>query len=251
MPRKPRERSATGIYHIMLRGLDKREIFISDRDNERFIQSILKAMELGKFKLYGYCLMKNHAHLLIEEREEDIGTSIKRITCSYVQWHNAKYARVGHLFQNRFRSEPVLTEGYLLRVLRYIHNNPVKANMCDRPSNYKWSSYNDYIRSYSGENGFIDTDMYKAFFETRKSFEDYMNEENDDECLDYEQPKKYTDEELTHKIKHFYHFTGENISDTIYSIYIDTGVSIRQLSRVLGIGKYEVEKAIKIASAGD
>lgn len=246
MPRKPRERSATGIYHIMLRGIDKREIFISDKDNERFLGSIVKAMEVGKFRLYGYCLMKNHAHLLIEEIEEDIGTSIQRITCSYVQWHNAKYARVGHLFQNRFRSEPVLTEGYLLRVLRYIHNNPVKANMCNRLSDYKWSSYNDYINSYIGKNSFIYTDMYKEFFQTRQSFEDYMNEENDDECLEYEELKKYTDEELAHKIKHFYHLTSENITDTINSIYKDTGVSIRQLSRVLGVGKYVVEKAIKV-----
>lgn len=246
MPRRPREKSATGIYHIMLRGIDKREIFISDRDNEKFLTAVFRAKERGKFKLYGYCLMKNHAHLLIEEREEDIGTSIKRITCSYVQYHNVKYARVGHLFQNRFKSETVDTEGYMLTVLRYIHNNPVKANICKEPSDYKWSSYNAYIDSYKGiADDLLDTEFYKVLFETKDKFVSYMNLENDDVCLEYDELKRYTDEELATKINHQYDLDNGNLFQTIYTIYKDTGVSIRQLSNVLGIGKSIVERAIR------
>jgi len=128
MPRQARKKSATGIYHIMLRGIDGRNIFLDDEDRSKFIEKLLSAKQNANFKLYGYCLMDNHVHLLIEENEE-IGTSVKRITVGYVQWHNNKYGRTGHLFQNRYNSEVVETESYLVTVLRYIHQNPVKANI--------------------------------------------------------------------------------------------------------------------------
>lgn len=79
MPRSARQKSITGIYHIMLRGIDKRDIFLENEDKMKFLESINKAKETGKFELYGYCLMDNHIHMLIKESEE-IGTSVKRIT---------------------------------------------------------------------------------------------------------------------------------------------------------------------------
>ncbi|SHK46794.1 transposase, partial [Paramaledivibacter caminithermalis] len=142
MGREKRKRSITGIYHIMLRGIDGQNIFIDDEDREKFMKALFKAK--GQFLLYGYCLMDNHVHLLIKE-DEEIGTSIKRITVGCVQWHNNKYGRVGHLFQNRYKSEVVESEFYLLVLLRYIHQNPVKAKIVKTISEYKWSSYNNYI----------------------------------------------------------------------------------------------------------
>ncbi|MGV8145341.1 MAG: transposase [Alkaliphilus sp.] len=88
-------------------------------------------------------------HLLIKENEE-IGKRIKRIKVGYVWWHNIKYTRTGHLFQNRYKSEVVENEAYLLTVLRYIHQNPVKAKIVQILSKYYWSSYNMYIDYYSG-----------------------------------------------------------------------------------------------------
>lgn len=85
---------------------------------------------------FSYCLMDNHVHLLIKEGEE-IGESIKRITVRYVHWYNEKDERTGHLFQNRFRREAVETEGYLISVSRYIHQNPVKAGMVNKVEDYQ------------------------------------------------------------------------------------------------------------------
>lgn len=101
LPRNAREKSSTGIYHIMLRGIDKRNLFFDDEDRARFIENLIKAREKGKYENLGYCLMDNHIHLLLKE-SEDIGTSMKRITVSYVGWNNRKYERTGHLFQNRY-----------------------------------------------------------------------------------------------------------------------------------------------------
>jgi REP element-mobilizing transposase RayT len=123
----------------MLRGIDKRNIFLDDEDRMKFIEKLLMAKKTAGFKLYGYCLMDNHVHLLIGEQEET-GISIKRITVGYVRWHNSKHERTGHLFQNRYMSEVVETEGYLINVLRYIHQKPVKAKITNYAKDYPWSS---------------------------------------------------------------------------------------------------------------
>ena len=81
------------------------------------------------YTLYAYCLMSNHIHLLIREREDEIGMAIKRIASSYVYYYNHKYSRDGHLFRERFKSEPVNDMAYFVILLRYIHQNPVKAGM--------------------------------------------------------------------------------------------------------------------------
>lgn len=236
----------------MLRGLDKREIFIDHSDNKKFIEALQKAKDVGKFKIYAYCLMKNHAHLLIQEGEEDVGTSIQRVAVSYVRWHNIRYGRVGHLFQNRFKSEPVNSEGYLLTVSRYIHQNPVKAKMVNKAAAYPWSSYQSYLDYYKGNIDLVDTKLVTGYFKTRKAFEEYMNETNQDECLEFIENKKYTDNELAERIKNYYKIIDitelkdrEKLNEVIAMIYEETGVSIRQLSRVLGLGKTIVENATK------
>ena len=145
MPRKARERSETGIYHVMLKGIDKKDIFAGKQDYEKFLYYVNRAMEISKFEVYGYCLMPNHVHILLKEGTEKIGDAIRRIAVGYAQYFNIKYGRNGHLFQNRFRSEPVNDDVYFLIVLRYIHQNPIKANMVINMEDYEWSSYNEYI----------------------------------------------------------------------------------------------------------
>lgn len=250
MARQARRKSNTGIYHIMLKGMDGRDIFLDNEDRETFIEKLLSARERSGFKLYGYCLMDNHIHLLMEENEE-IGTSVKRITVGYVQLHNNKYARRGHLFQNRYRSETVETEGYLVTVLRYIHNNPVKAGIVKDVEGYRWSSYNQYLLSYEGKNVHIDTQLIRGYFKTLKDFEHYMKAENDDECLEYKPLRKYTDDGLREMICKQYNIDVleelqlDEKKKLISKIYKNTGTSIRQLGRVLGVGKNIVERAIK------
>ncbi len=93
--------------------------------------------------MYAYCLMGNHVHLLMrtDENDEPMGQIFRRICAQYVYWYNGKYERVGHLFQDRFRSEPIENDAYLLSVLRYIHQNPVKAGMVHDMADYPYSSY--------------------------------------------------------------------------------------------------------------
>ncbi len=112
MPRYAREKSQTGIYHIMLRGIDKREIFITQNDYNKFLHYVELAKEKSEFSLLVYCLMTNHVHMLIREGKEEIGNSVRRIATGYAQHHNRVHGRTGHLFQNRYKSEPVNDEKY-------------------------------------------------------------------------------------------------------------------------------------------
>jgi REP element-mobilizing transposase RayT len=108
----------------MLRGINRQAIFADEEDYCKLIETIQRIKEKSGFELYGYCLMGNHVHLLLREARESISVSMQRVCSSFVHWYNRKYDRFGHLFQERYRSEVVEDEAYLLTVLRYIHQNP-------------------------------------------------------------------------------------------------------------------------------
>ena len=137
----------------MMRGIDRRDIFVDDQDRGKFLKvlSTVAAPEDQDGKplqpyciIHAYCLMDNHIHLLIAEGTEDIGTVMKRIGVSYVSYYNKRHERLGPLFHDRFRSEPVEDPGYFITLVRYIHLNPVEAEMVTSPSQYRWSSWHEY-----------------------------------------------------------------------------------------------------------
>ena len=123
MPRKSREASSTGIYHVMLRGINRQDIFEDEEDFRAFIKILLAvrvrvegdvAMKTIACHFYAYCLMPNHVHLLLGEKQWKVGDVVKSIASSCVYYYNKKYGRIGHLFQDRFKSEPCNTVEYFL-----------------------------------------------------------------------------------------------------------------------------------------
>lgn len=250
MPRQARVKSETGIYHVMLKGIDNRDIFLDEFDRSKFIEQIIRAKEKGLFAILAYCLMDNHVHLLIKENEE-VGKSIKRITVGYVIWHNSKYGRIGHLFQNRFHSEPVETDSYLVTVVRYIHHNPVKAGIAKLPRDYEWSSYHQYLAAYNHNPCHIDPKQIEGYFNTQNAFEEFMNVLSDDKCLGCIPIKKYSDEALRKIILKEFHVESleamsiKERNQIIKKIYQTTGASVRQLGRVLGLANGIVQRGIR------
>nr|WP_320024125.1 transposase [uncultured Acetobacterium sp.] len=250
MARQARVKSTSGIYHVILKGLDGRNIFLDDSDRSIFMEKLNKARETGGFQLYAYCLMDNHIHLLIKEGEE-LGTSIKRITVGYVQLHNNKYGRTGHLFQNRFSSEAVEEEQYLMAVVRYIHRNPLNAGMIARLEEYPWSSYEKVIQAYQENSTTLDSEILKDYFPTAADFVRFTEEENQDECLEINQKTRWCDAQLSDMLKQNSEYQNlgelsvEKRNRLIKQIQQETGSSIRQLSRVLRLGKMMVEQALK------
>lgn len=151
MPRKSRQTSGTGIYHVMLRGINRQDIFDDPDDYHTFIRilSEVGGRNQPTCHIYAYCLMTNHVHLLLAEKSWTVGQVVKSIAASYVFHYNKKYGRVGHLFQDRFRSEPCNDPGYFLTLFRYIHQNPVKAGLVAHAQDYPYSSWpNDYLANH-------------------------------------------------------------------------------------------------------
>ncbi len=247
MPRTAREKSQTGIYHIMLRGIDKRDLFLKESEYEKFIDYIQKARDKSEFTVYAYCLMTNHIHILLKTQTEaqDIGDIVRRITVGYAQYHNVQNGRTGHLFQNRFRSEVVESDVYFLEVIRYIHQNPLKAGMVNNIEDYKWSSYNAYFNT---ENILVETSFALGLFRDTKHFETFMKQKNNDQCLEYNPKTRYSDEDLKEFVSSFVDINTLNELDTrsrdkaLANIKEVTTSSNRQLSRVLNIGRGIIEK---------
>lgn len=142
MPRQPRLVIAGYPCHIILRGNNRSAVFHNDKDRRFFIKCLKDAKEETKSKLYAYCLMTNHAHLLIEPLSKDgISKTMQSVGRRYVQYVNKAYKRTGTLWEGRFKSSLISKDGYLLACSRYIESNPVRAKMVEKPGDYQWSSY--------------------------------------------------------------------------------------------------------------
>lgn len=250
MPRTRRIKSNTGIYHVILKGIDDRNIFLEEPDKIQFLNCLKKTKEEGYLKIYAYCLMNNHVHLIIKEIEE-LGTSIKRITVSYSFYHNKKYARRGHLFNNRYRSVVIENEDSLLRVIAYIHQNPIKAGIT-KDANYMWSSHQEYLNIYHNRPTWINAKFIKNYYDNINAYNDAISKIKETVMDSYNKRVWRTDEEIYNIIKK--NITFCEIQDiknlelalrnkTIKDIKDLTNASQRQLSRILGIGRNIIERA--------
>jgi REP element-mobilizing transposase RayT len=244
MARTARKESRTGIYHIMLRGINSQIIFEDDEDYQKFLWTIKDTREKSGYEVYAYCLMSNHIHLLLKEVLEDLGIAFRRIGASYVYWYNWKYSRRGHLFQARYKSEAVETDSYFLTVLRYIHQNPYKAGIVKNIANYPWSSYGEYV----GESRICDVEFGINLFSTNrvnavKLFKEFNAAENQDRCLDYDQDVRLNDTEASNFIRSIsgvqsptevQRFEKEKRNEVIKECKAK-GLSIRQIERLTGV----------------
>jgi REP element-mobilizing transposase RayT len=234
----------------MIRGIDRQQIFEDEEDYTTFIKILEDVQEKSKFELFAYCLMGNHVHLMIKEGEENIETVFKRIGGKYVYYYNTKYERTGHLFGDRFKSEPIDTDSYFIVALRYIHQNPLKAGICSKIEDYPYSSYAEYTQKEK----MINTEYVFSILPKEEFFE-YVNAPNDDVCLEIEtvRRKAITDEQAKKIIKkisgcsnvtEFQNLDAKHKQKSIQKIH-QKGVSIRQINRLTGISKKTIELAIK------
>ncbi|MFH1062630.1 MAG: transposase [Candidatus Omnitrophota bacterium] len=186
MARPYRLQGENCFYHITSRGDDRKRIFISDYDFEKFLEYLEKAKEKYKFKLYAYCLMSNHYHLFIETLQPNLSKIMQYLNTAYTVYYNKKRKKTGHLFQGRYKSIMVDEDSYFLELTRYIHLNPVRAKMVERPGEYKWSSYKGYLKNktdkyidYDALNDYLgmDSASYKEFVSNSINREDSLFKE--------------------------------------------------------------------------
>ena len=253
MPRRAREKSITGIYHCILRGINKQDIFFDDQDYFKFQNTLSSSKEFYQFKLFSYVLMPNHIHLQVKDEKENLSQFMHNIEIRYSAYFNKKYKRVGHFFENRFFSVPVQTEIYIKNLVRYIHQNPQHAGI-SAMEEYKWSSYNEYLKAEK----IVDTDfIWNLFSNNREDFIEFNKKSiklsNSKELLEYEIKNNLTDNELIYFIKEtlkidniqdIQKYNSKERDEILRELKNIKGCTHKQLSRVLGLNIRVIQRAL-------
>ncbi|MGD9152265.1 MAG: transposase [Gammaproteobacteria bacterium] len=187
MARQPRINYNNSWHHVTNRGAASKTIFHSNNDRKKFLSLLQKTIKQYEIEVHAYCLMSNHYHLLIKTPSANLSSAIRYLNSLYAAYYNHTRKTDGPLFKGRFKSTIVSHDTYLLYVSRYIHLNPVRANMVKKPQNYQWSSYAAYLQNvnppkwlhlnkilgyFSGKNTIA---AYKEFVETEHKEQPYKN----------------------------------------------------------------------------
>jgi len=165
MARKARLKADDAIFHIMCKSISEVTLFRDAEDKEMYLALVKKYKQLYYIKIYGYCLMDNHAHLLVDANGADISKVMHGINFSYAMYFNKKYEREGHLFKDRFKSKIIDNDRYLKAVSLYIHNNPTDiGEFKDCPEKYAFSSLGIYIGKRKDRLNIVDYGFVMGFF---------------------------------------------------------------------------------------
>ncbi len=187
MAREARRMSTTGYYHVIMGGNNKSYVFKDSRDKSFLMENLLKQQEENLIELAAWCIMDNHVHIVLKSEEEDLALALKRINVRFAVRYHQNHHTSGHVFQDRFKSEPIETDEYLVNVVRYVHSNPVKAQMVSEVSSYKWSSYEWYLkkelnRSMNLVVEVIGKNQFKSFHQ-QEDYSEYLEIKEDRDIL--------------------------------------------------------------------
>jgi len=171
------------LYHITSRGNERKDIFLEDEDRIKFLQILKDYHERFGILIHAYVLMENHYHLILETPKGNLLKVMHGVNGGYTNFFNRKYLRIGHLFQGRYRGIIVEKEDYLVPLSRYIHLNPVRAGVVEKPEHYRWSSYRSYIGK-TKEEDWVEYSWVLAGFGkneniARRKYQEYVKQEID------------------------------------------------------------------------
>lgn len=253
MPRKARNNLKGKYFHIVVQGLNKEYIF----DKESYILKYKETMyqkskEIG-INILAYCIMNNHVHILVYTSEiQRVSKFMQSLNTSYSKFYNKNEKRVGYVFKDRFYTQEIYDRNQLYICLKYIHNNPVKAKICKKMENYKYSSYLEFFE----EKNIISEESIKILFEEKENYisifnfiHKNINEEDDEKIFDI---KELDIETFIKQIEQTYKKSikelkkdKETLGKIIKSARRLTDVTFEELSRILGISKSTVGNYVK------
>ena len=245
MSRLARTISESGVYHILFRGVNQQNIFEEASDFEKLKEIIEIVKQDLQFEIYAYCFMSNHVHIVLKEKNcGDISLIMKRILTKYARWYNTKYGRSGALIANRYKSVPVEIDEYFLNLIRYIHQNPIKAGIVDKIENYPYSSFIEYINkaNLADTNFLLEMISIEEFVEYHKELENMKFRVTDS--------KRKTDEDVLMFIKKNYSIDNpKNISKlpklerNKILFELKKEFSVRHLQRITGVSRGVITNA--------
>jgi REP-associated tyrosine transposase len=172
MARRPRVFAAGLLYHVIVRGNQRRKTFQHDDDYRAYLDRLEKYRSQCQVRIYAYCLMPNHVHLLVETGSTPLAKFMQGLQQSYTQYFNRRYRKVGHLFQGRYKAIICDRDKYLLALVRYIHLNAVRAKLATRPERYRYSGHNSYLTD--GRAKIVETTPVLKLMGGKKAYERFV-----------------------------------------------------------------------------
>lgn len=245
MSRPIRKHSKTGYMHVMIRGLTRQIIFNEDQDAKFMLRHLFKLASEYNIIIVCYCLMINHAHFLLIDKDNNISNFMRILCGKYSQYYNNKYDRCGSLFQRPFKSKPIENDAYLLSAYHYILNNTAKDGICP-PQEYEWNSYKLAGKPSGAFDDSIVIDMIGGI----NNLDFYLQSEDDDYSFDSNTDYvKITNRSAIKEILEHYHikttttiraFSKEKRDEAVRWLQYK-GFSIRQIERLTGISRGEIQ----------
>lgn len=245
MPRIARNNLNTLFFHVIVQGINKEYIFYKKEYMDKYKNLLLENLKKYSINIISYCIMNNHAHILLyTENIRELSEYMKSINTSYAKYYNKSESRVGFVFRNRYETEPIYEEKYLINCMSYIHNNPVKAKIVNKIEEYKYSSYNDYIyktgvaKEYTikllfGDNkNFLET--YNAMHTKNYEFKDYISNVDYKSKYDYLK-KKDIEEIISNK---------NNLRKILMEMVMENKMPINKASEILGINRFKISRIL-------
>ncbi len=200
MGRKPRLEFYGAVYHIVNRGNNKKYIFKKEEEKEMLLKIINETKQESDFRLLAYVIMDNHYHILIQTMNAEISKIMQRVNNRYSKYYNIKEKRTGRNFGKRYTDRLVAEERYLFTVLKYIHLNPVKAKICEKANDYKFSSDNSYRNNIDE---FVNIHFLLNMFSTNRieAIKKYVNFiDNEEEYISVNKPNGEYEKQFEEKI---------------------------------------------------
>ena len=246
MARKPRIHFPGALYHVISRGNRRQGIFLDEKDLQRFLAYLTDCKKRFPFRLYAYALLKNHLHLLIEVEQTPLSRIMHSLLFAYANYFNKRHGEVGHLFQGRYKAILCDKDAYLLELVRYIHLNPVRANMVKRPEDYQWSGHLSYLGG--GGQGLIDEGFVLDQFSRNRSFArgkyrrfvwEGISRGHDEKYYRVKEQRYLGEEEFIDRVE----VKGKEPAGWVYEVPLEA--ICREVCRAMGIGEDKLYSATK------
>lgn len=174
MARRPRVLAPHVLYHVIARGNHRHLTFRTSADYHAYLDRLARYRQSCRVRLWAYCLMPNHVHLLVETADEPLSGFMQRLQQSYTQYFNRTHRTVGHLFQGRYQAIVCEKDPYLVALVRYIHLNPVRAKLVTRPEAYAYSGHAAYLDGH--QTAVVDPAPGLAIFGGSRAYRQFVRE---------------------------------------------------------------------------
>ena len=255
MPRQARQRSEKGIHHIVVQGKRGGSVFALAEDKELYLDTVLKYRDKTGMGLYAFCILDNHAHLVLREtEEEDVSSFMRRVGVSFAYWFRKQHSaqnQMAEIFRGRYMSETLDSEQEVLETVRYIHQEPVRLGLVSRMEEYFWSSYRLYLKP----GRMIDRRLVMDSLHFSGGYTEYMQAETSGHFLE-EVPMKYgrTEEEARAivqrcmeeaqigSLEEFATMDEEAQKEFLRVLRFREEISIQQISRITGVNRGIIQR---------